>query len=195
MKQGVIFDLDGTVVETSYDWQQIREEIGAGETSILTYLETLEEPERSRKRTILERHEAAQTETAVLQEGIRDFLGALRAKDVATALVTNNSRQNTEYLLNKFELTFDYVLTRESGLWKPSGTPFLEVMRRLGLKPDDCCLVGDTRFDVLAGLDAGIAAIFLLSNEPERYADFPVKVFADMKSLSNACLISLNINK
>ena len=38
MKQGVIFDLDGTVVETSYDWQQIREEIGAGETSILTYL-------------------------------------------------------------------------------------------------------------------------------------------------------------
>ena len=195
MKQGVIFDLDGTVVETSYDWQQIREEIGAGETSILTYLETLEEPERSRKRTILERHEAAQTETAVLQEGILDFLGALRAKDVATALVTNNSRQNTEYLLNKFELTFDYVLTRESGLWKPSGTPFLEVMRRLGLKPDDCCLVGDTRFDVLAGLDAGIAAIFLLSNEPERYADFPVKVFADMKSLSNACLISLNINK
>lgn len=194
-KQGVIFDLDGTVVETSYDWQQIRKEIGAGETSILTYLESLEEPERSWKRGILERHEAAQTETAVLQEGIRDFLGALRAADVPAALVTNNSRLNTEYLLSKFGLAFDCVLTRESGLWKPSGAPFLEVLKRLGLKPSDCCIVGDTRFDVLAGLDAGIAAIFLLSNEPERYADFPVKVFGDMKSLSDACLAFLNIRK
>jgi HAD superfamily hydrolase (TIGR01509 family) len=190
-KQGVIFDLDGTVVETSYDWRRIREEIGAGETSILTYLESLAEPERSHKRVILERHEAAQTEAAVLQGGIRDFLGVLRAQGVAAALVTNNSRKNTEFLLHKFGLAFDCVITRESGLWKPSGAPFLEVFKRLGLKPDDCCVVGDTRFDVLAGLDAGISAIFLLSNEPEKYVGFPVEIHPDLKSLSDACLAFL----
>jgi len=194
-KRGVIFDLDGTVVETSYDWRQIREEIGAGETSILTYLETLAEPERSLKRLILERHEDAQTETAVLREGIRDLLAALRARGVAVALVTNNSWKNTHFLLNKFGLTFDCVITRESGLWKPSGAPFLEVSKRLGLKPEDCCVVGDTRFDVLAGLDAGIAAVFLLSDEPEKYAGFPVKIFPDFKSLADACLAFLNIKK
>ena len=32
-KLGVIFDLDGTVVENSFDWRRIREEIGAGETT------------------------------------------------------------------------------------------------------------------------------------------------------------------
>ena len=194
-KKGVIFDLDGTVVENNYDWRRIREEIGAGETSILTYLESLEEPERSRKRGILERHEAAQTESAVLRGGVRDLLGQLRARDIAAALVTNNSRRNTDFLLGKFGLEFDCVITRESGLWKPSGDPFLEVMRRLGLKPEDCCVVGDTRFDVLAGLDAGIAAIFLLSHEPEKYAGLPAKVFGDMKSLSDACLAFLNIKK
>jgi HAD superfamily hydrolase (TIGR01509 family) len=190
-KQGVIFDLDGTVVETSYDWRRIREEIGAGETSILSYLESLAEPERSRKSHILERHEVAQTEAAVLREGIGEFLGALQARDVATALVTNNSRRNTEFLLHKFGLAFDCVITRESGLWKPSGAPFLEVFRRLDLKPDDCCVVGDTRFDVLAGLDAGIAAIFIFSNEPEKYAGFPVEIHPDLKSLSDACLAFL----
>lgn len=190
-KLGVIFDLDGTVVENSFDWRRIREEIGAGETSILTYLESLEEPERSRKRLILEHHEAAQTEAAVLRGGIRDLLGVLRAQGVAAALVTNNSRKNTEFLLNKFGLAFDCVITRESGLWKPSGAPFLEVLKRLDLKPDDCCVVGDTRFDVLAGLDAGIAAIFLLSNEPEKYAGFPVEVYPDLNSLSDACLAFL----
>jgi len=190
-KLGVIFDLDGTVVENSFDWRRIREEIGAGETSILTYLESLGEPERSRKRLILERHEAAQTEAAVLRGGIRDLLGVLRARGVAAALVTNNSWKNTEFLLNKFGLVFDCVITRESGLWKPSGAPFLEVLKRLDLKPDDCCVVGDTRFDVLAGLDAGIAAIFLLSNEPEKYAGFPVEVYPDLNSLSDACLAFL----
>ena len=194
-KQGVIFDLDGTVVETSYDWQKIREEIGAGETSILTYLKSLDEPERSRKRLILERHEAAQTETAVLRGGIRDFLGALRARGVAAALVTNNSRKNTEFLLKKFGLAFNCVITRESGLWKPSGAPFREVLKRLRLKPDDCCVVGDTRFDVLAGLDAGIAAIFLLSDEPEKYAGFPVDIYPDLKYLSRACLAFLKTRK
>jgi pyrophosphatase PpaX len=192
-KQGVIFDLDGTVVENNYNWRRIREEIGAGETSILTYLESLEEPERSRKRLILERHEAAQTKRAVLRRGIRDLLGLLGRRGVAVALVTNNSKKNTDFLLNKFGLDFDCVITRESGLWKPAGAPFREVLRRLGLEPDGCCVIGDTRFDVLAGLDAGIAGIFLLSNEPEKYAGFPVQVFPDFESLADACLAYLNI--
>lgn len=194
-KKGVIFDLDGTVVETSYDWRRIREEIGAGERSILSYLESLAEPERSQKTLILERHEAAQTQAAVLREGIEDLLGELRARGAATALVTNNSRKNTDFLLNKFDLDFDWVITRESGLWKPSGAPFLEVFRRLNLRPQNCCVIGDTRFDVLAGLEAGVAAIFILSSEPERYAGFPVKVYRDIESLANVCLAFLDIKK
>jgi len=181
--RGVIFDLDGTVVENSYNWPRIREEMETGETSILAYIDSLEEPERSRKRAVLEGHEAEQTEAAVLREGVRDLLGLLRGRGIAAALVTNNSRKNTDYLLNKFGLSFDCVITRESGLWKPSGAPFLEVLKRLRLDPPDCCVVGDTHFDVLAALDAGIGVIFLLSGEPERFAGFPVEVFPDMDFL------------
>jgi len=178
--KGVIFDLDGTVVENNYDWPRIREELETGETSILAYIDSLVEPDRSRKRAVLEGHEADQTEASVLREGVRDLLELLRERGIAAALVTNNSRKNTDYLLNKFDLSFDCVITREAGLWKPSGAPFIEVLKRLGLEPEDCCVVGDTRFDVLAALDAGIGAIFLLSGEPERFAGFPVEVFPDM---------------
>jgi HAD superfamily hydrolase (TIGR01509 family) len=181
--RGVIFDLDGTVVENDYDWSRIREELGTGGTSILAYLDSLEGPERSAKWAILESHEAAQTEASVLREGVRELLALLRARGLSAALVTNNSRRNTEFLLEKFDLAFDCVVTRESGLWKPSGAPFLEVMRTLGLAPDACGVVGDTHFDVLAALDAGIDAIFLLSDEPERFAGFPVEVFPDVAFL------------
>jgi HAD superfamily hydrolase (TIGR01509 family) len=181
--KGVIFDLDGTVVENDYDWTGIRDELGTGATSILHYLDDLEEPERTAKWAILESHEARQTEASVLRRGVRELLAFLRGRGVAAALVTNNSGKNTEFLLSKFRLDFDCVITRESGLWKPSGAPFLEVLRAFGLEPGACGVVGDTRFDVLAALDAGIERIFLLSDEPERFAGLPVEVFPDMDDL------------
>jgi pyrophosphatase PpaX len=181
--RGVIFDLDGTVVENVYDWTGIRDELGTGATSILHYLDSLDEPERTAKWTILETHEARQTESSVLRQGVRELLAFLRARRVAAALVTNNSRKNTEFLLAKFQLDFDCVITRESGLWKPSGAPFLEVLRTFGLEPEACGVVGDTRFDVLAALDAGIERIFLLSDEPELFIGLPVEVFPDIDVL------------
>ncbi len=181
--RAVIFDLDGTVVENDYDWTGIRDELGTGATSILHYLDGLEEPERTEKWTILETHEARQTEASVLRRGVPELLGLLRDRGVAAALVTNNSRGNTEFLLGKFGLRFDRVITRESGLWKPSGAPFLEVLRTFGLEPGACGVVGDTRFDVLAALDAGIEDIFLISAEPERFVGLPVEVYPDAEAL------------
>jgi len=181
--KGVIFDLDGTVVENDYDWPGIRAELGTNSASILAFLDSLREPERSAKWAILERHEARQTEASVLRQGIAGLLALLRSRGVATALVTNNSRKNTEFLLGKFDLDFDCVITRESGLWKPSGAPFLEVLRTFGLEPGQCGVIGDTHFDVLAALDAGIATIFLLTAEPERFAGFPVEVFSSVSGL------------
>jgi HAD superfamily hydrolase (TIGR01509 family) len=181
--RGLIFDLDGTVVENDYDWTRIRAELGTGETSILGYLEGLPEPERSAKWSLLEAHEAAQTAISVLRRGVRELLARLRRRGVAAALVTNNSRRNTEFLLAKFGLAFDRVITRESGLWKPSGAPFIEVLRTFRLEPGECGVVGDTRFDVLAALDAGIEAIFLLTDDPDPYAGLPVEVCPDLEAL------------
>jgi len=181
--KAVIFDLDGTVVENAYDWPQIRRELGNTDVSILHYICGLEEPEKSRKWAILERHEAEQTERSVLREGMRELLGLLKGRGVRSALVTNNSRKNTHYLLEKFGIGFDRVITRESGLWKPSGAPFRDVLRAFGISPGDCCVVGDTRFDILAALDAGVGPIFLLADDPDEFAGFPVEVFPEIGPL------------
>lgn len=181
--KGAIFDLDGTLVENAYDWPRIKNELGTGGTPILSYLDGLEEPERSRKRAILERHEAEQTAASFLRAGAREFLADLRRRGIATALATNNSRRNTDYLLGKFGLIFDRVITRESGLWKPSGAPFLEILREWGLDSSECCVVGDTRFDVLAAREAGIGRIFLLAGEVGEYAGISVEAFPDFVSL------------
>jgi phosphoglycolate phosphatase len=160
----VIFDLDGTVVDNNYDWAAIRQELGIKSGSILACLDNLPEPERSQKYALLEIHERRQTEEARLKPGAREFLGWLASRQIMTALVTNNSQQNASFLLNRFGLKFNLILTRESGLYKPSGAPLIRVREQLGVDAEEAVVVGDTSYDLLAAREAGIARIFILKS-------------------------------
>ncbi len=174
--QGVIFDLDGTIVENSYDWRKIREELETREQPILEYLDRLDEPERSRKWSILEKHEMEQTRGSVLRDGIPELLDFLSEKNIIRALVTNNSLANVRSLLDKFRLEFDVVIARESGLWKPSGAPFLEIMARTNIRPEEIRAVGDSPYDVFAALDAGIKGIYVFGGWKDSYSGTPVRM-------------------
>jgi HAD superfamily hydrolase (TIGR01509 family) len=156
-------------LEEDPHWKRIRGELETGGKPILAYLEDLEEPERSEKWEALEKFEHEATLKARLKKGIPEFLDYLEQRGIKRALVTNNSRKNVDYLLDKFQLRFDSVLTRESGLWKPSGRPFTFVMERLRLRQDECCVIGDSLFDIQAAEDAGIDAVFILSRNRKRF--------------------------
>lgn len=181
--KGVIIDLDGTIVDVPYDWDQIKAELVTQETPILSYLNDLEEPEKSEKWKVLERYENEATLKAELKRGMREFLDLLTEKNIKKAVVTNNSKKNTSYLLKKFDLKFDCVISRESGLWKPSGAPFLAVMKKMGLKREECFVVGDSHFDIKAANEAGIPTIFILSEDEERFASADVDVFSSVEAL------------
>ena len=181
--RAALFDLDGTVVENAYDWPRIKAELETGGRPILTYLHALPEPERSRKWAILERHEAEQTARSTLRPGMADLLTFLRERKVGTALVTNNSERNVRLLTARFGLSFDVVMSRASGLWKPSGAPLREALRWLGASPEESCVVGDTHFDVLAAREAGIPRIFLLSAAAAKEGEPDVEVVAGVASL------------
>lgn len=166
----VIFDLDGTVVENDYDWPAIRKELGVESGSILGYLDSLPEPIRREKYAVLEAHEKQQTEKAVLKKGIKELLALLKERQIKRALVTNNTAENVNYLLRKFQLEFDLILTRESGLHKPAGAPFFSVMNQFGIGAEETIVVGDTNYDLLAAREAGINKVFILKSQmtPEK---------------------------
>jgi HAD superfamily hydrolase (TIGR01549 family) len=160
--EAVIFDMDGTLVDSSYDWPAVRRRLGVTGPSIIDELNGLQEPERRRRWAELEEIEAAATAGATLHEGVRDLLAVLADHRVRSALVTNNSEANTSRLLHRFGLQFDLVLTRDSGLWKPSGAPVTEAARRLGAAPAACLGVGDSRYDILAAREAALGAVCVL---------------------------------
>jgi len=180
---GLIFDMDGTIVDAPYDWPHIRAHLDTRGQPILKYLAGLTEPERSRKWGILESYEKQATERAVLKVGVRELLDFLVRKSVRTALVSNNSLRNVEYLLGRFQLNFDRVMARDSGLWKPSAAPFLDVLKRWALSPAECGVVGDSHFDVQAAEAAAIRYVFIVTEDLMKFRATGAEAFDSLPAL------------
>jgi HAD superfamily hydrolase (TIGR01509 family) len=107
----------------------------------------------------------------------------LEKRGIKKILVTNNSRKNVLTLLKRFKLDFDHVLTREDGLWKPSGAPFLAALKQLGIEKEESCVVGDSHFDVEAAEEAGITKVFILSSDKEKFSSYAVESIESAEEL------------
>jgi HAD superfamily hydrolase (TIGR01509 family) len=177
--EAVIFDMDGTIVDSDYHWPSIRERLGVGHHSIIDELNGLPEPERSEKWNDLDQIERRATMEARLKPGVPELLDLLAEHDLKTALVTNNSESNTRWLLDRYDLGFELVMSRDSGLWKPSGAPLAEAMIRLGVESAHTLAVGDSGYDIRAAREAGCGHVCIvhgacLEDEVDlRFAEIP----------------------
>ena len=166
--EAVIFDMDGTLVDSHYDWPAIRGELGIDAPSLIDALNGLEGEDREAKWRRMVEIEREATAAATLQDGVNELLAFLRERGIPAALVTNNTAENAASLLERFGLRFDLVLTRDDGLWKPSGAPVAEAVRRLGVPAQHCLKVGDSHYDVAAARDAGCGSLIILHDHADK---------------------------
>ncbi len=181
--KGLIFDLDGTLVDVPYDWPRIKADLDTGGRPILKFLSDLPEPERSRKWAVLEGYEKTATAQAVLKDGVPELLSYLEQKHIRTALVSNNSQKNVSLLTRKFSLRFDITLSRDSGMFKPSAQPFLHILRMWNLPKAACGVVGDALFDVRAAEASGIDRIWVISPDQNRFNETEAVVLMSISEL------------
>jgi HAD superfamily hydrolase (TIGR01509 family) len=183
--RGVIFDLDGTLFEADYDWPAIKRELGVSRAdgSILDHLRTLPPEEARQKKDLLESIEDRATRTGHLKAGAGDLIADLRRRGMRLALVTNNRASNAHDVLERYQLSFDVVLTRDDGWHKPSGEPLLQAARRMGLAPGELAAVGDNEFDLRAARSAGVALAVIVNPDTERFAGRCDVVVNDLSQL------------
>ncbi len=107
-------------------------------------------------------------------------LKVLRDMGLKLAAVSNASQECTEFVLTLFNLKglFDVIEGKDysnlDGV-KPSPYLILKALRKLGVKPYEAVVVGDSEQDVIAGKSAGAGVINIVRFQRAEGADYYAK--------------------
>jgi len=186
--RAVIFDMDGTLTRPFLDFRAIRAAIGIAEPLLENMLALPEGPGRDRAFAILDRFEEEAAEASELNEGASDVLAFLAARGIPCGLVTRNSRRSTDRVLRKHALSFGMVVTREDAPAKPRPEPIWIICEKLGVSPPHALMVGDFKFDIAAGRNAGTRTALLTNGKTPSYLqeitpDHVLEQLADLMKL------------
>jgi HAD superfamily hydrolase (TIGR01509 family) len=183
---GAIFDLDGTLVDSALDFDLMRREMGIrGRTPLLEAIGQMTADDATRCWAILDEHERRGAERAVAYPGVADFLARLASRGIARAVVTRNSRSITLPLLARLGLAIDLVVGREDAPVKPDPAAIWKICDAWGVRPSQCVMIGDFRFDIEAARRAGTHAVLFTGGggphglDSEDLADHVLASFAE----------------
>lgn len=183
MKKLVIFDLDGTLLNTIEDLAHstnyaLRENgfpthdigeypffVGNGINKL--FERALPEDKRTeehiaRIREVFLRHyDAHNTDRSRPYPGIPELLRALEARGTRIAVASNKYQAATRKLIDFFfpEIRFREVLGQREGIpTKPDPAIIREIMDKAGVAEGDTLYVGDSDVDMRTALNAGVTA-------------------------------------
>jgi len=179
--KAVIFDLDGTITQPFFNFDDIREEIGLARDSgpVLESMEKMTAQQKRKAEEILHYHEQRAVTESKLNPNAKKTLSALRSAGIRIGILTRNKRDNALAISRKHELEFDAVIGREDGPVKPDAYGVLKICERFGVAPEETMLVGDYLFDLLSAKAAGAVAVLLANHQQAdefvQHADFCIK--------------------
>ncbi len=209
--RAVLFDMDGTLVETNIDFALMRREVAvlgerygipasdfqgldilAGVDLIVSRLTALGEPEeaahaKQEAYEKLEQIELSHSEDARAIPSAREVIEALRDARIKVAIVTRNCRAAVLLSLELAGISSEVLLTRDDvPKAKPDPDHLLRALAMLGVPPDEAITIGDHWMDVEGGKAAGTLTIgFLRPDRPEDFFDAhkPDLVIRDLAEL------------
>jgi HAD superfamily hydrolase (TIGR01509 family) len=118
----------------------------------------------------LARHRKLSDKKFLLVPGVDNLLGQLKGR-YPMAVVSARDEKNTLRFLNQFDLLkyFDVVVTGLSAIHtKPYPHPILLAAQKMGVKPEECLMIGDTTVDMRAGKSAGAQTVGVLCGFGEK---------------------------
>ena len=182
--RGVLFDLDGTLLNTLPDLtfisnktmeeagfpthteEEVKWYIGNGvellfSRSLPKDVELSEEEYQALYAKMRANYLKYQNRLTRLYEGVQQMLEELKAMGVKTAIVTNKMDSAAKEVQEKyFPGLIDYSIgARDDLKLKPHPDQGMEAMKALGLTPEECIYVGDSDTDVETGNNLGMPTL------------------------------------
>ncbi len=112
----------------------------------------------------MSRHQTNRTQKFLLIPGVDTLLATLKGR-YPMAIVSARHEKSTMRFLEQFDLVkyFDVIVTGLSAPHtKPFPDPIFLAARKLGVRPEECLMIGDTTVDIHAGKAAGCQTVGVL---------------------------------
>ena len=210
MIRGVLFDLDGVIVDTLHyhylAWKHMFGKLGGSpvsEHSVLLYegmasREILPILMKETGVTIPDARQAAFIEEkrayyrsivkVTTYPGAFETIDELRKRGFKVGLVTACALKNMRHCLNdEQQAHFEFIITGdEVPRAKPFPDPFLTAARQLGLRPEECVVVENAPLGIEAARNAKMYCVAVETTLGKDYltsADIVVKKVSDLLSL------------
>lgn len=186
----VVFDLDGTLVDSALDFGAICRDIGwpVGTPLLERLAQTTDDAERQMAEQIIRQHEMTGAELAVWMPGAEQCLQQLVKMQIPVAILTRNMRAATAKVLHRLRMPDLPVLTREDCAAKPDPEGLLRFSAQFSVPVSQLLYVGDYLFDLQTAANAGAPSCLYLNPHNQQFADLATWTFSHFDQLTEALI-------
>lgn len=177
-KRAVIFDLDGTLLDTLEDLKdalnrtlqtfgypqrtlaEVRRFVGNGIPNLIERATSPDAPIREMLDVFLPYYQVHNMDKTRPYPGITELLDRMKARGLLMAVVSNKVHAATQALCGRFFPQVDVVVGSQPGLAnKPAPDMVRSAMERLGAETAETVYVGDSEVDLATAQNAGLDCI------------------------------------
>lgn len=161
--EGVVFDMDGTLVIPTIDFKKLRARLGTPEgESILDWIKARPIAGQEKLYRILAEVEYEAAGRTELLPGARQTLDWLAARSIRFGVLTRNSRYVWGVVSRRCGIEdVPHVVTRDDGLAKPDPLCLSPFLKEWNCAPERMIHVGDYRYDLELTRDTGMYSILI----------------------------------
>lgn len=186
--KAIIFDMDGTIVDSNGIWQQVTRELiakygieidlkelaaiegelrGLALHASVAHLKQAAKIEHDVEKLIQEKQERAielMRESLTFIDGFENFHKRTQDEALKVGIATNADDETLGVAINNLELDkyfgeHIYGISQVGNKHKPSPDIFLYTAQKLGVKPEECVVIEDSHHGVQAAVSAGMFCI------------------------------------